>query len=132
MLKICISSLQSLGVTFKYMMFQREFDMAIGWMFNTGIYQKMLKDVTTSTELRAHFEEAFWVPNKMRTTSVLTMKHLLMMFLMLVVLLAVSIAIFLCEIFVKKNNKPASLGDIQDIDQKEVIVKFEYPRQAWH
>ena len=91
--------------------------MAIGWMFNTGIYQKMLKDVTTSTELQAHFEEAFWVPNKKRTSSVLTMNHLLMVFLILVVLLQVSIAIFLCEIFVKKKNKAGLIGDIPKINQ---------------
>ena len=82
--------------------------MAIGWMFNTGIYQKMLKDVTASTELRAHFEEAFWVPDKKRTSSVLTMNHLLVVFLIHVVVLKVSIAIFLCEIKVGRKKAPPS------------------------
>ena len=78
--------------------------MAIAWMVNTGIYQKMEKDVTTSQALRPHFEEAFWVPDSFHTSTVLSMNHVLVLFLVLVVLLVVSVVIFLCELALKKKD----------------------------
>ena len=91
--------------------------MAIAWMVNTGIYQKMEKDVTTSQALRPHFEEAFWTPDSSRTSTVLSMNHLLVPFLMLLVLLVVSVVIFLCELALKKKNAnpcKAHLADLLD------------------
>ena len=78
--------------------------MAIAWMVNTGIYQKMEKDVTTSQALRPHFEEAFWVPDSLRTSTVLSMDHVLVLFLVLVASLVVSVVIFLCELALKKKT----------------------------
>ena len=78
--------------------------MAIAWVVNTGIYQKMEKDVTNSQALRPHFEEAFWSPDLLRSSTVLRMNHLLLLFLLLVVLLLVSVVIFLCELALKKKD----------------------------
>ena len=94
------------------LLLQREFNMAIAWLVNTGIYQKMEKDVTNSQALRPHFEEAFWTPDLLRSSAVLRMNHLLLLFLLLMVLLLVSVVIFLCELALKKKdaNKESGRG----------------------
>ena len=67
-------------------------------MINTGIYQKMERDVTTSTALKGYFEEAFWVPGELRATTPLSMSHLLVVFLIIVVCNFISIIIFFGEL----------------------------------
>ena len=72
--------------------------MATGWMIDTGVFQKMERDVTTSTALKGYFEEAFWVPGELRATTPLSMSHLLVVFLIIVIFNSISIMIFLGEL----------------------------------
>ena len=93
--------------------FQRTFNMATGWMIDTGVFQKMERDVTTSTALKGYFQEAFWVPGELRATTPLSMSHMLVVFLIIVIFNSISILIFfgeLCHAGRKKNNKEEGDG----------------------
>ena len=63
--------------------FQRDFNVAIASWIEGGIHQKMEKDITTSKDLRGHFDDAFWVRPQLLSNESLTMGHALPAFIIL-------------------------------------------------
>ena len=71
--------------------------MAISSWLETGIHQKMQKEITTSQAFRGHFEESFWTRRNVQGKKPLTIHHVLPSFMVLGFGLIPSIIIFILE-----------------------------------
>ena len=90
--------------------FQKDFSMAISSLLTSGIYQKIEKDITTSTAYRGYFDN-LWTREQLLANKPLTMDHVLPSFIMLGLGLIPAILIFFLELFhhKKKNANQAVL-----------------------
>ena len=96
--------------------------MATGWMLSTGIYQKMEREVTTSTALKGYFEEAFWVPEHVSVTKPLSLSHLLVVFLIIIVCNFTSFLIFIVELHHSGWGKKKDAPDMRVTDELQMQV----------
>ena len=65
----------------------------------------MEKDITTSKDLRGHFDDAFWVPPTLLTNESLTMSHALPAFVILGIGLLPATIAFVVELLHHKYEK---------------------------
>ena len=77
--------------------------MAISSLVNSGIYQKIEKDITTSTAYRGYFDN-LWTREQLLANKPLTMDHVLPSFIMLGLGLIPAILIFFLELFHHKKK----------------------------
>ena len=90
---------------------------------NNGIYQKVERDVKTSTAFRAYFE-GFWTPELLRSNKPLNIDHIIPCLIALGIGLISSMFIFLLEVFLPKKKsanlivvsqrRPVSESDVSD------------------
>ena len=92
---------------------QKDFSMAISSLVNSGIYQKIQKDITTSTAFRGHFD-ILWTREQLQANKPLTMDHALASFITLGLGLIPAILIFFLELFhhKKKNANQVVLSTV--------------------
>ena len=84
--------------------------MVISLLVNSGIYQKIEKDITTSTAYRGYFD-ILWTREKLSDNKPLTMDHALPSFIALGLGLIPAIMIFFLELFNhKKKNANQLVG----------------------
>ena len=77
--------------------------MAIASWLDSGIHQKMVKDVITSKALRGHFE--FWAPPQLLTNETLTMGHVIPAFIILGLGLLPATIAFILELLHHQSKK---------------------------
>ena len=77
--------------------------MAISLLVNSGICQKIEKDITTSTAYRGYFD-ILWTREQLLANKPLTMDHVLPSFIMLGLGLTPAILIFFLELFHHKKK----------------------------
>ena len=95
---------------------------------NNGIYQKIERDITTSTAYRGFFDGGFWTPELLLSNKPLNIYHIVPSFIALGLGLISSIFSFSLEVFLfnKKSANPivgsrTSLVPVSDVsDPKRV------------
>ena len=94
---------------------QNDFSMAISLLVNSGIYQKIEKDITTSTAYRGYFD-ILWTREKLSDNKPLTIDHALPSFIALGLGLIPAIMIFFLELFnhKKKNERALTKVGVSD------------------
>ena len=101
---------------------------------NNGIYQKVERDVTSSTAFRDLFD-SFWIPELLRSNKPLNVDHNLPSFIALGLGLISSIIVFLLEVIRKKSankivgsrQRPVFKTDVSDpkrLDRAHKIGKL--------
>ena len=84
--------------------------MAISLLVNSGICQKIEKDITTSTAYQGYFD-ILWTRERLQANKPLTMDHMLASFIALGLGLIPAILIFFLELFHhKKKNANQLVG----------------------
>lgn len=78
--------------------------MAMSLMVNNGIYQKVERDIKTSTAFRVLFE-GFWTPELLRPNKPLDIDHNMPSFIVLSLGLISSTFIFCWEVFLGKKKR---------------------------
>ena len=89
--------------------------MVISLLVNSGIYQKIEKDITTSTAYRGYFD-ILWTREKLSDNKPLTIDHALPSFIALGLGLIPAIMIFFLELFnhKKKNERALTKVGVSD------------------
>ena len=87
---------------------QNDFSTAISSLVNSGIYQKIEKDITTSTAFRGYFD-FLWTREQLLANKPLTMDHALASFIALGIGLIPAILIFFLEHFHHKRKNANQL-----------------------
>ena len=87
---------------------QNDFSMAISLLVNSGICQKIEKDITTSTAFRVYFD-FLWTREQLLANKPLTMDHALASFIALGIGLIPAILIFFLEHFHHKRKNANQL-----------------------
>ena len=93
------------------MSFQNEFNVAISWLLNSGIYQKIENDVTSSPAYKGYFD-ILWTPQKIQSNKALTIEHVLPSFFALGLGLIPAVMAFVLEFFSRQKISDASKPDI--------------------
>ena len=88
----------------------------------------MEKDITTSKDLRGHFDDAFWVPPTLLTNECLTMSHALPAFVILGIGLLPAIIAIIAELWEHKYEKGTVNKTI--IRNDTVMDDIDHPRKA--
>ena len=77
---------------------------------NNGIYQKIERDITTSTAYRIYFDGGFWTPDLLPSNKPLDIYHIIPSFIALGLGLISSIFSFSLEVFLPQKKSETSLG----------------------
>ena len=88
------------------MLFQNDFSVAISLLINSGIYQKIENDVTTSTDYKGYFD-ILWTPQKLQSNKALTIEHVLPSFFALGFGLIPALMAFVLEFFSRQKVSDA-------------------------
>ena len=86
-------------------LFQRDFQVAISSWIETGIYQKMRRDITSSPDFRGYLEESFWTQKKIHGNKPINIYHVLPAFMALGFGLISSIISFILEFLLPLKRK---------------------------
>ena len=96
---------------------------------NNGIYQKIERDLTTSTEFKGHFD-IIWIPEMLHSNKTLSIDHALPALIALGLGLIPAALIFLLEIiFYKKMTKNKVVGSVPRPGPRQVPT-LNNPRVA--
>ena len=109
---------------------QKVFNEAISSLLESGIYQKIEKDIITSKAHRGHFN-VFWAPEKLRSNEPFTIEHAIPAFLVFGLGLTTASTIFLLEFLRKKKinrTSGSTRSSISKADKGDLRGKIELPR----
>ena len=114
-------------------LFQNKFNVAISLIVNSGIYQKMERDITTSTAFKMYFD-VLWRPEILSKNESLKMSHALPSFIALGLGLFLALLIFSMEILFHKkwnanqvvgtHSSPVSQADISNSIIIEEVIQL--------
>ena len=85
------------------MSFQNKLSVVISLLLNSGIYQKIENDVTSSTAYKGYFD-ILWTPQKIQSNKALTIEHLLPSFFALGLGLIPAGIAFVLEFFSRRQK----------------------------
>ena len=85
------------------MLFQNDLNVAMTLIVNNGIFQKVERDITSSTAFRGLFD-GFWIPELLRANKPLNVDHTLPSFIALGLGLISSTFVFLLEVIQKRRR----------------------------
>ena len=114
-------------------LFQNQFNNAISLIVNNGIFQKMERDITTSTAFKMYFD-VLWTPETLSKNESLKMSHVLPSFIALGLGLFLASLIFSMEILFHKkwnanqvfgtHSSPVSQPDISNSIIIEEVIQL--------
>ena len=115
-------------------LFQNKFDVTLNSIVNNGIYEKIERDITTSTEFKGHFD-IIWIPEMLNSNKPLNIDLALPAFIALGLGLIPATLIFLLEIiFFKKMTLNKVIGSVPRPGSRQVptlndpkVVDLESP-----
>ena len=102
-------------------------------MLESGIYQKIERDIKTSKAHRGHFDGplgAFWAPENLRSNEPFTIEHAIPAFLLFGLGLTTAITIFILEYLRRKNinrTSESTASSISKIDKGDFKGKISLP-----
>ena len=117
--------------------FQNDFDVSLTSLVNNGIYEKIERDLTTSTEFKGYFD-IMWTPEMLHSNTPLNIDHALPAFIALGLGLIPATVIFLLEItFFKKMIPNKVIGSVPRPGSRQAptlndpkVVDLESPGRA--
>ena len=113
------------------MLFQNDLNVAMTLIVNNGIYQKVERDITSSTAFRDLFD-GFWIPELLRSNKPLNVDHTLPSFIALGLGLISSTFVFLLEVIQKRRRnhivgsqpRPSFKTDVPDPKREDNARKI--------